>query len=148
MVSAKLEHIIKPHIMKTGLLGLAFLFTLSLVSCEKDKSMGKSGDHFEAIVLEDYFEYTIICQPEVDMIKFTGRLDEIAEKTGNQINGNDSFYMAVNLPEDLKQGGLLLKLSIREPKDNEWPGCYNFELPVILGEPVVFVTEAKKIDGQ
>lgn len=134
--------------MKTCLLSLACLCALSLGSCEKDNSLGESGDHFEAIVLEDYFEYTIMCQPEVDMIKFTGRLDEIADKTGNQINGNDSFYMALNLPEDLKQGGLLLKLSIREPKDNEWPRCSNYELPVILGEPVVFVTEAKKIDGQ
>jgi len=122
-----------------------FAVMLLIPSCEEDgKQLNFSYFAFEAIVVDTLPGHHIVCDPEVVLLRFIGRLDDVDQIARNTEVKHDSVYAALNLPEYLKTEGMAIKLNIRRPKDDEMPGCYNFEMPVFLGKPVVFVTGAMK----
>jgi hypothetical protein len=99
---------------------------------------------YEAIVIYNNKNNVISCNPEVCNLKFTKGLDKIKTVTRNSAPVSDSIYAVLNLPKDLRTDGLIIKLNLREPKDDEMPSCYNFEMPVFLASPIVFVTGVEK----
>lgn len=118
---------------------------LFIPSCEEDgKQLNFSYFAFAAVVSDTLPGHVITCDPEVVLLRFTRRLDDVDQLARNTDISHDSIYAALNVPEHLRIKGLSIRLNIRKPSDQEMPGCYNFEMPVILAEPIVFVTGAEK----
>jgi hypothetical protein len=122
-----------------------FLLIIAVIAfvtnaCQKDYSPYE----FEAIVLSDNVNNFIFCNTELCTLKFTKGLDRIKTiARNNNTVVNDSIYAVLNFPNELKKEGLIIRLNLREPKDDEMPGCYNFEMPIMLASPIVFATEAE-----
>lgn len=110
-------------------------------SCQKDDD---SYD-FEAIVVYSRYYDMITCDPAVYDIKITKGLYRIGSVARNFTEVGDSIFATLNLPEELKEDGLLIKLDLRAPSDDEMPTCYNLEMPLVMSGPIVFVTEVEKI---
>ncbi len=123
--------------MKTGIIFL--IVTLAFSACEKKDN----GYECEAIVLTSVNNEIISCDKDVFSLKFIRGENKVKSIIGSDYNVTDSVYSVLNLPGELMVTGLIIKLDVREPQSGEFPNCYNFEMPVVLG-PVVSVTRAEK----
>lgn len=89
--------------------------TISLLvnSCERNHN---TPDYpYEAEVLGPNFDCGLY------QIRFTGNVDSVVEKVGNSVISG--HYVAENLPDDLKQEGIIIVPDIREPQPSELGFC-------------------------
>ncbi len=124
--------------MKSNII-LFILIILILSSCEKNENEFEC----EAIILSAVNTGIVMCTNDPYDLKFISGIDMVESVTDSNYQIVDSVYAVVNLPEELKKEGLIIKLNIRELKSGEGPTCYNFEMPIFIG-PVVYVTNAEK----
>lgn len=108
---------------------LAFItFILVMVACVKEESLPEYP--FEAEVLGLNTDCRIYA------IKVTKGLPQIKSIIGT--SGNDSIYIAKNLPEALKTIGLKIKFDTRSPKADELSPCTTLG----LGYPWLYIVKA------
>jgi hypothetical protein len=121
---------------------LLSILIIVISSCEKKDTEEVVFD-CEAIVLNNLSNVGITCNKEVYTLKFIKGEDKIKSIIEDDYNVTDHNYSVLNLPDDLKTIGLTLKLDIRELKSDEFPSCYNGEMPIFLG-PTFYVIRAEK----
>jgi hypothetical protein len=126
------------RILKIILLSILITF---ISTCEK-KDTQEEYDCV-AIVLNNLTNKGIFCNKEVFTLKFIRGEDKIKSIITEEYNVTDHNYSVLNLPDELKTIGLVLKLDIRMSKSEDLPGCLNYEMPIILG-PTLYVVRAEK----
>ena len=118
--------------MKTGLfLIISLLFVgLAFYSCQEDRI--SSEYPFEATVIGRNMDCGLY------EIEITKGLEDVISIVGS--SPSEGIYIAKNLPEDLEVNGLLIKLELRRPKNNELGPC------TAMGPAYtwLFVTKAEK----
>ena len=126
--------------MKTNII---FFLTLIAVfsSCKKEDE--NTDYNYEAIVVYKVNDGMITCDDDLFSLKFIKGIHEAESIIDSDSRVLDSIYVAVNLPDELKEIGLTIKLDVRVPEPDETPSCYNFEMPVLYG-PTVYVVRAEK----
>lgn len=99
--------------MKSLLVLITLTIGFLVSSCERNHN---NPDYpFEAEVLGPNMDCGLY------QIRFTGDLDRVIEKVGNSVI--TGLYIAENLPDDLKQEGIIIVLDIREPQPSELGFC-------------------------
>ncbi len=127
--------------MKINIASVFIIMIMFISACEKNDESG----NFSAIVIENVNSQSITCSEEVWILKITGGTDRAYTiASGDAGQDADSLFAALNLPETLRIPGKNIQLEIRTPGTNEIPGCYNFEMPVILAVPYIYVLSAKE----
>lgn len=99
--------------MKTNLF-ISILLILFLSSCHKENN-DPNAFQFQAEVLGNNPDCGIFS------IKFTSELDKVKVIVGSPTL--DGVYIAKNLPTELQQSGLKIKLDVRKIQDSELGAC-------------------------
>jgi hypothetical protein len=115
--------------MKANLL-ISILILFLLFSCNKENN-DSNAFQFQAEVLGNNMDCGIFS------IRFISDFDKVKLITGNS---SSAIYIAKNLPIELQQSGIMIKLDIRKIQDSELGACK------AMGPsyPWLFVTKAAK----
>ncbi len=112
-------------------------------SCEKENSKDIEYD-CEAIVISKFNSGTIQCDRDVYYLKITKGEDQVKSLfEENEYTSTSNYYQAVNLPDELKEEGLNIKLDVRRPNTDESPSCHDFSMPLV-SLPTLYVIRAEK----
>lgn len=99
--------------MKINLL-ISFLIILLFPSCHKEDN-DPNAFQFQAEVLGSNLDCGVFS------IKFTSKLDKVKMIVGSKTL--DGIYIAKNLPTELQQSGIKIKLDVRKILDSELGIC-------------------------
>jgi len=113
------------------------------LSCKKENS-SEMNYPYSAVVVSNLQNNLISCNKNVASVKITEKVDKALSIAFNASgHEQDSIFIVLDLPEDLKINGLSIMMDLRKPSTSELPSCHNFEMPVMFGEPIVYVVRAK-----
>jgi hypothetical protein len=119
--------------MKTNLF-ISILIILLFSNCHKENN-DSNAFQFQAEVLGSNPDCGVFS------IKFTSELDKVKMIVGSTTL--DDIYIAKNLPIELQQSGIKIKLDIRKIQDSELGAC------TAMGPsyPWIYVIKAEKINN-
>ena len=86
------------------------------------------------------------CSTDFITLKITQGLTEAQTIAWNS-SLNDSIFYALNIPKELWYLGSEIIMDIRTPKKDELPRCMNYEMPVRLGRPIIYVVRTEIINA-